>query len=198
MIPVDTLSGCGVLIGLRHMSFGLRIISVPSGGKHIMQLSWWWFRNEYLPHILSSHSVPKGKKGKRLRNERGEHETAETKRSIYLHFHMCSTLGDAESLSQKTFNIWNMRAICFKRLFRLQPMGLSLHIKSVFHINWLVHGVIDKHQSEKGQNEEEGEKQVSVNEPCFVVILLHLCSHISIFILTHLLTKRERCRTVME
>lgn len=49
MIPVDTLSGCAVLIGLRHMSFGLRIISVPSGGKHIMQLSRWWFRNEYLP-----------------------------------------------------------------------------------------------------------------------------------------------------
>lgn len=75
MIPVDTLSGCGVLIGLRHMSFGLGIITCTpggGGGRHIMQLSRWWFRNEYLPRVLSSHSVPKGRKGKRLRNERGE------------------------------------------------------------------------------------------------------------------------------
>lgn len=74
-------------------------------------------------------------------------------------------------------------------------MCLLQHIKSVFHLNWLVHGVIDKLLSEKGQN-GEGEKPVSVNELCFVVILLHLCSHISISILTPSLIKR--CRKVME
>lgn len=70
---------------------------------------------------------------------------------------MCFTLGDAESLSQQAFNIRNMRTICSKRLSHLQAMCLSQHIKSVFHINWPVHAVIDKHQSEKGQN-GKGEK----------------------------------------
>lgn len=70
-----------------------------------MQLGRWWFRNKYFPRVLSSHSVPSGRKGKRLQNKRGELarvlQTAETKRSIYLSFHMCSTLKHAESLSQK-------------------------------------------------------------------------------------------------
>lgn len=51
-------------------------------------------------------------------------------------------------------------------------MLLSPHIKSVFHINWLVFGVIDKTRSEKGPNGEGEKKTLSVNEPCSVVVLL--------------------------
>lgn len=134
--------------------------------------------------------------GCRTSNKR-EHETVETKRSIYLHFHMCLTFGDVKLHSQKALNRTNMCAICFKRPSRLWVMCLSPHFKSVFHINWLVYSMIDKPQSEKGQRGRGG-RETSVCEWAMFCCHTHLCLHISIFILTHFLTRRQRLRKVTE
>lgn len=53
---------------------------------------------------------------------------------------------------------------------------MSLHIKSVFHINWLAYGVIDKLESKKGT--ELGGREISVSERAA------LCCHIVAFVFT--------------
>lgn len=53
---------------------------------------------------------------------------------------------------------------------------LSLHIKSIFHINWLAYGVIDKLESKKGT--ELGGREISVSERAA------LCCHIVAFVFT--------------
>ena len=80
-----------LLIGPRHMSFRLRIIKVPSGGKHIMLLSRWWVR-KWIPSLRSLPTLfPKVERQDGCWSVENKRETMETKRSIYLRFHMCST-----------------------------------------------------------------------------------------------------------
>lgn len=143
-----------------------------------MHLSRCWFRREWPNYILSLYSVPEGSTDG-CRNQFG----AEMTTSIYLHFLVCLRLEDVKLLSLNDSNRRNTRAICSKRASRLRVMRLSLRVKSVFHINWLVYSVIDKLQSEKGQKGRERKQ--------FVWLSRVLCSHISIFILTHFSDKKE-------
>lgn len=145
------------------------------GGRNI-SCSWGDDGSEInsFPHLPSSHSAPSWNNG----NEK-KCKSVETKTRVYQHFHVCLTLGDVESFSQrKLFNRWNKSAICFK--WRLRPPCLLPHIKSVFHINWMFYGVTDKLQSGKRQNEQREEKPLYAwTMSC--LLLLHLCSHICIF-----------------
>lgn len=102
---------------------------------------------------------------------------------------MWLTFGDAESLGQKAFNIPNMRAICIKSLSHLQAVCLSAHIKSVFHINWLVYGVIDKLQSEKRQNGRG--RGTGVCECHVLLSYCCVCFHTFTFIFCTLVDKKE-------
>lgn len=53
---------------------------------------------------------------------------------------------------------------------------MSLHIKSIFHINWLAYSVIDKLESKKGT--ELGGRKISVCERAA------FCCHIVAFVFT--------------
>lgn len=121
------LSGCSILIGLRHMSFGLRIISVPGGNISCSCVDDDSEMNTF-PTFCLPTLFPKVEREDVCRTSM-ERETVETKRSFYLHFHMCLTFGDVKLLSQKALNRRNMCAICLKRPSRLRVMYLSPHFK---------------------------------------------------------------------
>lgn len=174
MIPVDILSGCNVLIGLRHMSFGLRIISVPGGNILCSCVDDDSEMNTF-PTFRLPTLFPKVEREDGCRTS-VERETAETKRCFYRHFHMCLSFGDVKlpPWIAETCVPYDLedRLVCGRCVCH--------HTFSVFHINWLVYSVLDKPHSEKGQKRREKTSCIWMICSCFVVTLLH-CVH-TIFI----------------
>lgn len=160
----------------------------PGGGKHHA----FWVADESEMNTFPAFSLPTlfpkvEREDDCETSVKNKWETVETKRSIYLCFHMCSTQSDTKSLSQEASNRWSVWAICFSRPYRSQaPRFFLLHIKIVFHINWLVFDVIDKLQSKgkKKRQNWERERETSVCEQT-----LFCCHTLSFFFFDTLVYK---------